>query len=142
MTDAELTFIADALLSMCDKPADRPFYTEEALRKRLNRETCDNVLYLNLASVEKDDDLLRQEFAGIFAEARLTQRQEQVMTRKMIGRSFEEIGRELLVSKQSAQHSFVQGLKKLHRALRVYPYAGLSAVYRSETKRGAAKKAA
>lgn len=138
----DFSFVADALLAMCESPADRPFYTEQVLRQRFSELSCDTVIYFNLAAGRQDDELFRREFEAVFEQAKLTERQRQVMGRKLKGQSFETIGSALGVSKQSVQGTFTHGLKKLHRALRGYPYAGLSDVYRSETHRGSIRKAA
>lgn len=138
----DFTFIADALLALCDKPEDRPFYTEQALQRRFKEITCDSVIFLNVVAGDEDDVLFRREYEAVFEEAKLTERQRQVAGRKFQGLSFEQIGRALGISKQSAQSTFTQALRKLYRALKTYPYAGLSEIYRSETHRGSGRKAA
>jgi hypothetical protein len=51
--------------------------------------------------------------------------------------TFDEIGQLWNRTKQGAQRVFQQAVRKLRRAQRVYPFAGLNEVYRQEIHRGA-----
>lgn len=136
MSNEQLAFVAEALLALCDRCPDRPFYSEEAMRGKLKRAHIREPLYAHLIVGRKDDPLLREECADVIAMARLTRRQSEVLAMRLEGYTFEEIGRSGGHSKQGAQNIFVQGIKKLARAFRVYPYRGLSEVYRIEVRRG------
>jgi hypothetical protein len=108
----DLSFVADALLALCERGSERPWYSEEGMR------------------------VLSRECHDVFCRAGLTRRQSVVLLQRLEGWTFEEIGRAVGGSKQGAQHVFVQAVKKIARAFRVYPFKGLSEVYRWETRRG------
>ncbi len=137
MTADDLSFVADALLSLCERSEERPFYSDGALRSKLRLAEQREPLYAHMVLPKGDDELLRSECHEVFLRARLTQRQFEVLNKRLDGFTFEEIGRHGGHSKQGAQSIFLQALKKLARAFRVYPFKGLSEVYRRETRRGA-----
>lgn len=139
MSNEQLAFVAEALLALCDRCPERPFYSEDAMRGKLKRAQVREPLYAHLIVGRREDPLLRDECADVIAIARLTQRQAEVVAMRLEGYTFEEIGRSGGHSKQGAQNIFVQGIKKLARAFRVYPYRGLSEVYKIEVKRGVKK---
>lgn len=136
MTCEDLSFVADALLALCERTADRPFYSEETFRLKLKLAERREPLLEPIEALRTDDALLRVECRDVFREAKLTERQAAVLARRLDGWTFEEIGKEGGHSKQGAQHIFVQALKKIVRAFRVYPFKGLSDVYRDEVRRG------
>lgn len=138
MTVEQAAFIADALLAMCEREPDRPFYSDRSMTLKLKVAEHRDPLYAHLMVGRSDDPLLRSEIEGIFELAKLTEKQSNVLTKRLDGFTFDEIGRLAGHSKQSAQRIFQQALKKLARAFRVYPYRGLSEVYRRELKRGSA----
>lgn len=140
MKDEQAAFIADALLALCERSPERPYYTEFAMRGKLARADKREPLYGHLLLGRRDDALLRSECAAVFEIARLTTRQQEVLWMRLEGWTFEEIGTKRGHSKQGAQHIFVQALKKLARSFRTYPYQGLSEVYRRETKRGSSSR--
>lgn len=83
------------------------------------------------------DWIFRKEWQFILKHAGLTDRQRDVCLQRLAGWTFVEIGRQGGHSKQGAQNIFFQALKKIRSAWRVYPYAGLSSIYRQEVARGA-----
>lgn len=137
MTDEEMCFVADALLALCDEDPGEPIALEEelTLKFRLAKRRDWFATVLNLSRRE-DDDLLSNEFRQVFRIAKLTPIQAEVLDLRMSGLSFDTIGRHRLSSKQGAQNVFLQAIKKIWRVWRVYPYAGLSDVYRNELRRG------
>lgn len=136
MTTEDLKFVADALLAMCEKPSTRPFYTDEGFRVKQKRADRKEPLYGHLVHLRGDDPLLKSECAEVLARAHLTPKQAEVLLRRLEGWTFEEIGNSAGHSRQCAQNIFVQALKKIARTFHVYPFRGLSEVYRWETKRG------
>lgn len=136
MKTEDLAFVADALLTLCEKSPIRPFYTERAYAQKLKRDLPRERLYAHLASCRRHDELLKSEYEEIFDYAALTQRQAEVLAKRLEGFTFDEIGTELGHTKQNAQNVFIQAVKKLARAFHVYPYRGLSDTYRRETNRG------
>lgn len=143
MFDFDLGLVADSLLALCERSPDAPFYTEEALKaKDRTAAKKGEVLYLHFALLKRDDELFRRECNALFELAKLTARQAEVVSLRLDGWSFERIGLDRGGSKQANQRIFMQGIKKLARALRVYPYSGLSEIYRRETKRGRSSKKA
>jgi DNA-directed RNA polymerase sigma subunit (sigma70/sigma32) len=133
---SNLQFIADALLALCAED-DRPAYTENELERR-GRHRMDHDISWTLAALDSARDVLSQrECIAIVERAKLTDRQDRILRHRIAGRSFEHISRLFGTSKQNVQVAFVAALKKIRRACRVYPYSGLSEVYRWEVRRGA-----
>jgi hypothetical protein len=136
MTNEDLNFVAEALLAMCEKESRRPYYSEHNMLAKLKVAERREPLYGHLVVQRGEDPLLKSECADVFARAKLTQRQADVLMKRLEGWTFEEIGNAGGHSKQGAQNIFVQALKKIARSFRVYPFRGLSEVYRWETRRG------
>ena len=136
MTTEDLKFVADALLALCERAPQQPFYSDEGLRVKLKRAERKEALYGHLVHHRGEDPLLKSECADVFHRAKLTPKQSDVLLRRLEGWTFEEIGNVAGHSKQGAQHIFIQALKKIARSLHVYPFRGLSEVYRWETRRG------
>ncbi|HMS54369.1 MAG TPA: sigma factor-like helix-turn-helix DNA-binding protein [Fimbriimonadaceae bacterium] len=141
MNELDLKFVADTLLSLCEAPPDAPFLHERKLVRRQAREEEGEVIYVNFASGRRYDELMRGECMAIFEQAKLTERQRDVVVMKLDGWTFQEIAESKRTTKQSVHTCFLHGIKKLRRALHVYPYTGLSEVYRAELKRGHSKAA-
>lgn len=139
MTNEQVAFVADALLALCEKEGDRPYYSEDGMRHKLKLAERREPIYGHLLAGRRADPLLEHEFREVFELARLTERQNEVLRMKLEGFTFEEIGAGRGKTRQGAQRIFVQALKKLSRAFRVYPFRGISDVYRSETRRGLAR---
>jgi hypothetical protein len=137
MKTEDLAFVADALLALCERSDDEPYYSEDTLRAKLKLAERRDPLYAHLMLPHGDDPLLREECRCVIELAGLTRRQLDVLSSRLEGWTFEEIGRRGGHSKQGAQSIFVQALKKLTRTFRVYPFRGLSEVYWRETHRGA-----
>jgi hypothetical protein len=137
MRNDDLSFVADALLALCQPDCDRPYFDDIALQKKIeSARRNDSRFVARLASKATGGDLLASECADILIEARLTCRQLDVFQLRMQGYTFEEIGGRGLNTKQAAQAVFVQALKKLARCYAVYRYEGLHEVYESERRRG------
>ena len=137
MVDFDYGLVADTLLALCERSQDAPFYGEEYFeRKERKAEQRGEVLYLNFALLRRDDELFQRECDAIFELAKLTPKQATVVRQRLAGSSFDSIGSGSGTTKQSSQRIFMQGIKKLARSLHVYPYRGLSEVYRRETRRG------
>jgi hypothetical protein len=136
MTQEQAAFVSEALLALCERSSDRPFYSEQMLERKLKVAQQKDPLYGHLLMGRNEDEILRHECQEIFTRARLTERQASVLTMRLDGFTFEEIGRRGGHTKQGAQSIFLQALKKLTRAFRVYPFRGLNEVYRQELKRG------
>lgn len=136
MKTEDLAFVADALLALCERSSTQPFYTERGYQQKLKRDLPREMIVAPLIQGKPHDQLLESEFRTIFELAKLTDRQAEVLTRKMEGYTFEQIGSERGATKQSAQNAFVQAIKKLARSFYVYPYRGLSDAYRCDIRRG------
>lgn len=136
MHTEDLAFVADALLALCDKSAAAPFYTEPIFERRTIEQRKREPIFRHLAFRHGDDALLRVECDGVYQSAGLTAHQADVFTKRLDGWTFEQIGSSGGATKQAAQRVFIQALKKISRALRVYPYVGLSDAYRAEVRRG------
>ncbi len=134
MNKDQISFVTDALLSICDGHNDgrspQPIVTESVDWLE------DRQLYQAMLRGKRHDALLANECREVYHRAKLTKRQSKVLEMRLGGWTFEEIGKKRGHSKQGAQHIFLQALKKLARALRVYPYKGLSEVYQDELRRG------
>jgi len=136
LSNDDLNFVAEALLALCERDATRPFYTEDRLALRLKMAERREPIYGHLVSRQGEDPLLHAECRDVYAKAKLTDRQADVFAKRMAGWTFEEIGTRSGHTKQAAQNIFVQALKKIARSFRVYPFKGLSEVYRHEVRRG------
>lgn len=136
MKRQDLGFVADALLTLCERDRDAPHYTERSFESKLLVARRREPRLAHLAMGRSAHPLLCSEVEAIIAEANLTDRQKTVCRLRMQGRTFEEIGRLGGHTKQGAQSIFSQAIKKLVRAQDVYPFRGLSEVYRDEVRRG------
>jgi len=137
MNREDYNFIAEALLALCEKERQAPFYSERRLEQKIRRGEQTDELAMQLARKDPNDALLQSECDEIVNLANLTHRQTHVFQLRLQGHTFDEIGRGAGHTKQGAQSIFIQALKKIVRAFRVYPYTGLSDVYRWEVRRGA-----
>ena len=82
------------------------------------------------------DHLFLTECLAIVERAHLTKRQAEVLSLRLEGYTFEQIGQHRGHTKQGAQRIFMQALKKIRRSVHVYRYRGLGEVYRFEVLRG------
>ena len=135
MKNEDVGLVADTLLAACERDPSRPFYTESNFRTKLRRAQAKIPILQRLVGGTQDE-LLRKEYRDVLANARLTDRQNQVLTMRLEGFSFEEIGLVRGHTKQGARNIFVQAIKKVWASFAVYPYTGLSDVYRHEVRRG------
>ena len=129
-------FISEALIALVEKDRQRPCYSERAMDRRIEKANRREPVAATLSRDDGRDILLQSEIDAIFAVAKLTERQERVFRLRLNGLTFEEIGQGARHSKQGAQRIFIRALKKIACAYRVYPFVGLSEVYRRETQRG------
>ncbi|MCW5941634.1 MAG: hypothetical protein KIS66_05350 [Fimbriimonadaceae bacterium] len=136
MKRQDLAFVADALLTLCERDRDAPHYTERAFEGKLAVAHRREPRLAHLAMGRGGHPLLCSEIEAILVDAGLTDRQKTVFRLRAQGRTFEEIGRLGGHTKQGAQSIFSQAKKKLERAQDVYPYRGLSEVYHDEVRRG------
>lgn len=136
MTNDTLGFVAEALLALCEKDRTSPHYSEDVLHQKLKLANKREPLFGSIASRLGNDVLLQSECKSVLESANLTTRQSEVIGLRLDGWTFEDIGRAGGCTKQGAQRVFVQALKKLTRTFEKYPFAGLSEVYREETRRG------
>jgi hypothetical protein len=139
LTPDDLSFVAEALIALCERSDSRPCYSDEGLKIKLKRAEWKDPIYGHLVRHQGEDPLLQKECDDVFTIARLTRRQSDVLLQRLEGWTFDEIGQAGKHTKQAAQNIFVQALKKIARAFRVYAYKGLSDVYRQETRRGVRK---
>lgn len=136
-----LSFVADALLALVGPERDAPYATEAAWERketRMRRREVgsladDSPLFASLAE-KADGPLLARECAEVISSCGLTPTQRLVLNLRMEGYSFEQIGQMRHTTKQGAMNVFVQGLRKVGRTLRAYPYRGLDEVYRTECR--------
>jgi hypothetical protein len=135
MDAVDLSFVADALLAMCESERDAPFYTENGFEAKLQRIRRRETHSASELISGRGDRMLAVECRDVLKDAGLTPRQWEVLDLRLEGFTFEEIGGFSRTSKQAAMNVFIQALKKVSRTFRAYPYAGLSEVYRSEVKR-------
>lgn len=131
----DLSFVADALLALCERETEAPFYTEGGFEAKLKRLRSRETDWAGELVAGRGDRMLAVECRDVMRAAGLTLRQREVLDLRLEGYTFEEIGRRGRTTKQGAMNIFVQALKKITRTFRAYPYAGLSEVYRSEVKR-------
>lgn len=131
----DLSFVADALLALCARERDAPFYTTDGYEAKLRRlKSRERETAGELVS-GRVDSLLGIECRDVLQGAGLTARQREVLDLRLEGFTFEEIGQMGRTTKQGAMSVFVQALKKVSRTFAEYRYAGLSEVYRSEVRR-------
>jgi len=137
MINDDLSFVADALLALCEPDPDMPVFDELGMDRKMQAARKNDTRYVtDLAKKSTGADLLASELADVLAQSTLTCRQMEVFQLRLQGFTFEEIGGRGLHTKQAAQAVFVQALKKLARSYRVYRYEGLNEVYESERRRG------
>ncbi|HEY0868591.1 MAG TPA: hypothetical protein VGE01_14500 [Fimbriimonas sp.] len=138
MTKEDLSFVADALLSLAEEDSSAPCHTEEKLlaKCRLDAIRMSDFAHILAAAGHGEEYLVESECLEIYERAKLTRCQSEVFWLRVQGLRFEHIGRLRGHTKQGARQIFLQVLKKLARSRHVYPYNGLSDVYRNEVRRG------
>ena len=136
MTDNDIKLITDALLDLVESDGRRKTHSEHALDIKIQRDHRRAGQFVRTQHQRHDHSLLRTECSEIMDSAALTTRQHQVLLDRIQGLTFEDIARKIHRSKQGVQHIFVQAVKKIVRAYRVYPYVGISEIYYRETHRG------
>lgn len=137
--EVDLELVSEAILSLLIRDPERPHYADRILDRKIDLDRRREPFFASLSRFG-EEVLLQSECEGLFELARLTARQELVFRKRLSGATFEEIGHQGGHTKQGAQRVFVQALKKITRAYRVYPYVGLSEVYRREVGRGLVRR--
>ncbi|MBX3112410.1 MAG: hypothetical protein KF857_10415 [Fimbriimonadaceae bacterium] len=128
--------IADDLLRAVPRDPEAPHYAEDSFRRKLE-EAGRREAQMALPRVRPGAlYLYRQEWAEITERSSLTKRQLEVVTLRLEGHTFEQIGDRFGTTKQGAARVFFQGAKKLAKAWVDYPFRGLPSVYEEETTRG------
>lgn len=132
----DLSFVADALLALIGPDEAKPYNFDTIAKKpAYSKRRFDAFVQLAM-SRRPGDELLENECEEIFERAMLTPRQAEVLDLRLLGLSFDQIGKCKGGTRQGAMASFLQAIKKIGRVMRVYPYTGLSDVYRYEVRRG------
>lgn len=140
MHEDALRIDAELLLRLCEREPATPFYSEAELRRKLRLARLRESLAARTAPVRRPqagDGLLERECEAVMRRAQLTERQSSVLSMRLEGLTFEQIGCASQSSKQNAQRVFTQAVKKLARSFTSYSYTGLSDVYHREIRRGA-----
>ena len=130
----QLTMLADSLLATCERDRTSPFYSEECFRLKMLVSRRRDPINAHLAMSRPSDYLLERECEDVIKLAGLTRKQLSVIAARLDGFSFEEIGKACGHTRQGSFSIFCQALKKLTHAFYVYPYTGLSEVYRAEVR--------
>jgi DNA-binding NarL/FixJ family response regulator len=133
----ELALLADAILAKTPRDPDRPHYVEAWFDRKLRIARArdrDNARRLS-QDADPSAPLWRAEVRRLLDRAELTRIQAMVVRAFLLGQTWVEIGRRTGRTKQSAQQHFRAALRKLERAARTDPYAGLAEVYRAEVRR-------
>ena len=136
MDSVDFSFVADALLALCGESQGAPFLLNDhfEIKAKADRRTD---WFLEMANVRRPSDVLfQEECRAIVRKAELTNNQAEVLDLRLNGLSFDQIGRRRGKTRQAVMKIFLQAIKKIGRVIRVYPYAGLSDVYRYEVRRG------
>lgn len=139
MTRKTLERTADALLDLYENDPDRPTWSEHRLLKRI---VCGKARDSQLDPLRRkhpDDPLLRAELDGLVGSAMLSPSQLHLLRSRIAGWAFADIARSRGVTKQAVRNAFLRAIKKIVSASHVYPYKGLSEVYRAETRHRPAK---
>jgi hypothetical protein len=136
MNTEDLSFVADALLALVGEDPANPF--DFYLVPRPRPMTPSKIsAFVHLASNRRPADVLLEDECGeILKQAKLTANQAEVLDLRLNGVSFDEIGLRRGATRQGAMRTFLHAVKKIGRVIRVYPYKGLSDVYRHEIRRG------
>ena len=136
MDSVDFSFVADALLALCGDSQGAPFFLEDSYSVKVKNDRRRD-WFLELANIRRPSDVLfQEECRAIVRKADLTENQAEVLDLRLNGLSFEQIGRQRGKTRQAVMNIFLQAIKKIGRVMRVYPYAGLSDVYRYEVRRG------
>lgn len=136
MNRLELFLVADRILADIPRDPASPHYLEETFRKKLQLAEIREPKLRIRQTDPSEAYLIQREWASILRSAGLTARQREVVTLRLEGKTFEEIGRRSGCTKQAILNILRQAGKKIGVHCDVYPYAGLTEVYRAEMKRG------
>lgn len=136
MNTHDLRFVADALLAIVGQDEKAPFELDSLVRRHAMSAQGTKAFVQMAANRRPDDQLLANECREVYERASLTKNQAEVLDMRLMGLSFEQIGRCKRSTRQGAMQVFLHAIKKIGRVMRVYPYVGLSDVYRSEVRRG------
>lgn len=136
MNTHDLRFVADALLAIVGQDEEAPFELDSLVRRHQMSVQGTRVFVQMAASRRPGDEMLEKECREVYERARLTKNQAEVLDMRLMGLSFEQIGRCKRSTRQGAMQVFLHAIKKIGRVMRVYPYVGLTDVYRNEVRRG------
>jgi DNA-binding CsgD family transcriptional regulator len=136
MIARSLSYLADCLLSEADRDPHYPFYTEDSYRRKIGKSAERDRKFSPRTPEPAFDRVTRREWREILLAARLTQRQHEIVVRRLAGWTFEEIGRRYGHTKQGSESIWRQAKRKIIAAHASYRYVGLAEVYRSEVRRG------
>ncbi|HRJ26596.1 MAG TPA: hypothetical protein PLO61_03680 [Fimbriimonadaceae bacterium] len=129
---------ADRLLATIERDRSEPHYTDHYFQRKI-REGEKRDKRLGFCVPLREDQLLwRREWRVILRRADLTAAQREVVELRALGWTLESIGERRSCTKQGILNIWNQAVKKIRRALDVYPYRGLAEVYRAESRRGLA----
>lgn len=137
MNTFDLQFLADALLAIVGPNPGSPFSydTLASYKPQMGPHKMHEFVRIS-SSRRPNDEMWELECIEIYQRAELTKNQAEVLEMRLLGLSFDQIGHIKSSSRQGAMQVFLQAIKKIGRVMRVYPYVGLSDVYRSEIRRG------
>ena len=113
-----------------------PYELDTIIRKRRMSDRQKSIFVTMATARRPGDELLESECRTIFDRAKLTENQAEVLDLRLLGLTFEQIAKCKGTSRQGSMKVFLQAIKKIGRVMRVYPYTGLSDVYRYEIRRG------
>jgi hypothetical protein len=132
--NTDIQFVSDALLALFDPHRS---WTEKQFKREIpvSQLNADEQIFGALSSGRSSDLLLCHECSDICDRAKLTETQAKVLSMRLEGMTFEEIGDRRGSTKQAAQKVFIHAIKKLAASMRVYRYTGLADVYRNEVRR-------
>lgn len=136
LTTIELSRLADSLLRSIPRDPERPHYSEDSFRCKLNVAKSREARLMLPPPQPSYLYLTKRELAYLFRESKLTCRQREVIAYRMVGKSFDEIGAINGTSKQAVHNILHQACRKIARIRAGYAYDGLAEVYHEETNRG------
>ena len=127
---------ADRILAAIVRDDSPHYRDDEIVRKAsVDRRRCRDLALFGPDACEATRILRRRTLRRVLAIAKLTRRQAEVFAAKLAGHGWLDIGQRFGYSKQAAQGIFKQAVRRLRRAWRAYPFAGLEEVYRQEVSR-------
>lgn len=127
-------YAAERLLSTIQQDPERPFFTEEALLRKIWRDYARANKIRVRSGLEGYHLLVQNEWNAIVRLAGLTCGQEEVLRLRLRGWTYEGIGAMRGHSKQGSLNVFHQAVKKLAKARKQYAYTGMADTYLAMTR--------